>query len=218
MKRALELPIFAVCLIGVGCAKTKLKTPPTLQVPIDIEVSQRSSKPLPGSESKVLLMIDDVTRGQVVVEIAREDGSAILDSKSLRENEKAEFSIGDEKYQIEVTPLANKLIGDDKAVFRIDVAGGESKDEVKRLIESLRELEGATFIRNGREHEVEEAVNHLTRKRRAAGSKIATAEDFIEQLGSKSSTTGRPYLIRLADGKEVETGAWFTESLERLRK
>ncbi len=43
---------------------------------------------------------------------------------------------------------------------------------------------------------------------------IKTAEDFINIVGSKSSTIGIPYLIRFPDGTEMKSEEWFGNQLE----
>ena len=46
---------------------------------------------------------------------------------------------------------------------------------------------------------------------------IRTADDFIAKVASKSSTTGRPYLVRFSDGREVPTADFFRAELAKLR-
>ncbi|MBX0335190.1 DUF5329 domain-containing protein [Pontibacter sp. HSC-14F20] len=75
-----------------------------------------------------------------------------------------------------------------------------SEDQkVQLLIEYIRTLEGATFIRNNSEFAPEKAAAHLSSKWKKHASKIKTAEGFITKLASESSS-GTPYSIRFADG------------------
>jgi len=75
-------------------------------------------------------------------------------------------------------------------------------------------MEGVKFIRNGREYNARAASDHLRLKLKFAGSKVKTAEDFIEFCASKSSITGEPYLIRLADGTTVKSEIFFMNKLK----
>ena len=84
---------------------------------------------------------------------------------------------------------------------------------IRFLVASVETLQGATFVRNGREYDARAASSHLQRKLKYAGSRVRTAEDFIALCGSKSSVTGEPYLIRLADGTTVKTEAFFRKKL-----
>jgi hypothetical protein len=42
--------------------------------------------------------------------------------------------------------------------------------------------------------------------------------DFIEEAATKSSMSGRPYLMRCAGGAPVTTNQWLREALERYRR
>jgi uncharacterized protein DUF5329 len=75
---------------------------------------------------------------------------------------------------------------------------------------------GATFIREGKEYSAAEGRRHLERKLWFAGSRVETAEDFIDKIASRSSITGRPYLVRLPSGKESETGVWLRQKLAEI--
>lgn len=86
--------------------------------------------------------------------------------------------------------------------------------KIQYLIASVDTMEGARFIRNGREYDTHAASNHLRLKLKTAGKKIRTAEDFIHLCASQSSMTGEPYLIKLADGSTVKSEAFFKDKLK----
>lgn len=73
--------------------------------------------------------------------------------------------------------------------------------KIDRLIAHVRALEGAVFIRNGREHTAEDAAKHMQLKRDKAGERCDTAEEFIRVCASFSSRSGEAYLIRFPDGR-----------------
>lgn len=75
----------------------------------------------------------------------------------------------------------------------------------------------ATFIRNGETHTPAEAVAHIKAKYEHFKSQIKTPEDFIRLAASKSLLTGRPYLVRTPDGKEMRLEVWLTEALKQYR-
>jgi hypothetical protein len=85
--------------------------------------------------------------------------------------------------------------------------------KIQYLIASIEALEEAKFIRNGREYDARSASNHLRLKLKNAGDRVRTAEDFIKFCGSKSSMTGKPYLIRFTDGTAVKAEAFFRNKL-----
>ncbi|TCI11331.1 hypothetical protein EZM97_11645 [Dyella soli] len=76
-----------------------------------------------------------------------------------------------------------------------------------------------TFIRNGKSYGAAEAESHLVDKLRylERTNKLNSAEDFIEQAGSRSSLTGKPYLVD-CDGSERTSAEWLTQELQQLRQ
>ena len=88
--------------------------------------------------------------------------------------------------------------------------------KIESLIDSLSSLKGAVFIRNGSEYSADQAVHHLRMKWDHAGSKVKTAEDFIQYCASKSSFSGEKYQIRLANGKTEYSEDYFREVLMRI--
>jgi len=77
--------------------------------------------------------------------------------------------------------------------------------KIGTLIAAVENLQGAVFIRNGSEHTPREAAEHLRLKLGKAGRRVRTAEDFIRYCASRSSLSGKPYLIRYEDGTTVTT-------------
>ena len=88
--------------------------------------------------------------------------------------------------------------------------------KIEALIASVQNLKGAVFIRNGSEYDGAKAAEHLHRKLDYAGSKITTAEQFIDKLATGSSMSGKPYKIRFAAGRTVESAVYFREELRKL--
>ncbi len=73
----------------------------------------------------------------------------------------------------------------------------------------------ATFIRNGTSHTPAEAAEHIRAKYAHFKKEIKTPEDFIRLSASKSLLSGKPYLVRLPDGKEMHLDAWLTDALKQ---
>jgi hypothetical protein len=48
------------------------------------------------------------------------------------------------------------------------------------------------------------------------GEHVETAAQFIEQIASRSSTSGEPYLIRFTDGRTVAAARFLGDELERM--
>ena len=76
---------------------------------------------------------------------------------------------------------------------------------------------GCTFIRNDEPGTATAARAHLERKYRYARKKLDSTEDFIERVASKSSMTGRPYLVECPEKPRQPTREWLFECLEEIR-
>lgn len=92
------------------------------------------------------------------------------------------------------------------------------EEKIAKLIAYVRNLKGATFIRNGSNHTPAEAADHMAMKRKKAGKRISTAVQFIVGCASKSSVSGKDYLVKLADGKTVKAMELLVEELKRIEK
>jgi hypothetical protein len=92
------------------------------------------------------------------------------------------------------------------------------------LLIKLVEKSGLHFIRNGTEYDSKKAAAHLrekfdyAHKRPRYASQVATARDFIKNIATKSYLSGKPYQIKLKDGKLVPSGEWLIRRLEELEK
>jgi hypothetical protein len=210
--------------------------PVLADLPIEMTVKQRTTTAVPGSDEALSVTIDDVTRGQVMVSLADKDGNVVLGPTSLAEAKSAKFKLGEKSYSVTLSELDNELVGEDSArlVFSDTLPADVSStsdpssrtvngddtvsehDKIEKLIEHVSSLEGAVFIRNGEEHSPVEAAEHLRRKWESASGEIATADDFIEKLASKSSMSGEEYKLRLKDGTELSSGEYLLEQLQKI--
>jgi hypothetical protein len=101
------------------------------------------------------------------------------------------------------------------ALFSGAVSAQENieKKQIEFLISSVENLKGAKFIRNGTEHNGKEAAAHLRMKLQNT-LVVQTVDDFIRLCASKSSFTGKPYMIRLSDGKTIRSEEYFRKKLK----
>lgn len=90
--------------------------------------------------------------------------------------------------------------------------------EIAGLFATLQQS-NCRFARNGTWYDAAKAREHLQRKydwllRRDA---IHRTEDFIDLAATKSSMSGRAYLVQCPGAAAVESGPWFRAALARLR-
>ena len=88
--------------------------------------------------------------------------------------------------------------------------------EIKHIIDYI-ESSNCTFIRNGKEYNTKEALEHILNKYKYTKRWIKSAEDFIEYTATKSSLSGSPYTVR-CDGGEILSAEWLLKELETFRK
>ncbi|HWL95462.1 MAG TPA: DUF5329 family protein [Phycisphaerae bacterium] len=88
--------------------------------------------------------------------------------------------------------------------------------KIEKLISHVEKLQNAVFVRNGDEHTCVEAAKHMRDKWKWKRSEIRTARDFIRVAASKSSMTGRPYLIRFKNGSEKKSGEYLLRVLKQI--
>ena len=88
--------------------------------------------------------------------------------------------------------------------------------KIEALIQVLENLKDTQFIRNGSAYTAAKAAAHLRMKRKNAGRAVQSAPDFIRLCGSASSMSGKPYLIRYKDGREIKASDFLWTELKKL--
>lgn len=99
------------------------------------------------------------------------------------------------------------------------VVAAEAVDEIRALIARVAASD-CRFFRNGEWHDSEAAADHMARKLRVARfmGRTGTAEDFIEQAGTRSSVSGEPYRVQCGDAKPRASAAWLEQLLRAVRQ
>jgi len=91
----------------------------------------------------------------------------------------------------------------------------DEKQKIEALIKKVAALTDATFIRNGSGYNATIAVTFLQAKWAANAANVKTARDFIDNIASMSGA-GKPYLIRLKDGREITGRDFLLAELQKL--
>lgn len=90
--------------------------------------------------------------------------------------------------------------------------------EIEGLIAALG-ASGCDFQRNGSWYPAQKAEQHLRRKYEylRERDKVATAEQFIELAGARSSMSGSAYRVRCPGKPVVDSATWLQGRLRALR-
>ena len=92
----------------------------------------------------------------------------------------------------------------------------DSSAEIEYLLTTMGQSE-CTFIRNGKEYDADAAESHLRMKYRRGKRYAGSAEDFIDNLASRSSMSRKAYLIACDGDAPGESGTWLRELLAEYR-
>lgn len=220
-------------VVVVTAVPAPAEPPPSRFVPaegISVILEQRDLVRV--ADERLTLSIGDITGGQVRVSLADEEGNWLLREMSLAEGEHIDFPDPEgAPLRLTLVRLSNVLIGEDEAEILIappqDPATRPASapaqlseaQKIDMLLERVAASEGTVFLRNGDEHSAPKAADHLRMKWEQAGgpnNPNATAEDFIEQVGSRSSLSGREYRVRLPDGRELPSAQWLRAELREI--
>ncbi len=141
----------------------------------------------------------------------------LIRPRSVREGDHLELDLGEGKYILLVKRLINVLIGDDRGIFVIYESGPFERQRIEALLRHL-EASSVVFMREGAEYDGKEAAAHLRGKYAPTQDEIQTLEQFIQEIGSRSSTTGRPYQVKVPNGAIMPADAWLRQQAAELEK
>jgi hypothetical protein len=182
--------------------------------PVRITIVQRHTKAIPGFRGLIKLKIGDITQGQVLLEIVSENVlRPTVDTISVQTGDVVPFVLGGVEYYLSVIELRNLLIGDDFGVFEISANRPDQTSEIERMLEAVRSS-GLVFLRNGKDATAAEAAEHLRKKWRQTTPPITTVQGFLNRVASRSSSSGKSYQVKLADGSKVEANVWLRGQIE----
>ena len=94
----------------------------------------------------------------------------------------------------------------------------QEQSRIDRLIRYVESQKAIKFIRNGTEYTAEDAGKFLRGKLEAMGSEVTTARQFIKRIASRSSMSGQPYHVRLADGQTLLAESFLEDELQRIER
>ena len=88
-------------------------------------------------------------------------------------------------------------------------------EEIASLLIFIEQSE-CIFIRNGKHYDALEAREHIEKKHAYYKERMTTAEDFILYSATKSSITGKPYMV-ICNDVNMLTSEWLYAKLDKLR-
>ena len=90
------------------------------------------------------------------------------------------------------------------------------KQKIESLINVVAQAKDVKFVRNGSEYTSSNAATFLRRKWEANASEVKSARDFVDKVASFSGTSGKPYLIRFKDARELKAHDYLLAELKKI--
>lgn len=90
--------------------------------------------------------------------------------------------------------------------------------EIGKLLQFIKES-SCRFNRNGNWFDSTEAVDHIYKKYQYALQKnmVSSAEDFIKYAATKSSFSGKAYIVQCINNEPLTSAEWLTTALAQIR-
>jgi len=102
----------------------------------------------------------------------------------------------------------------------LSVSAAHGDDTTDREVQYLLDFvatSGCAFVRNGSEHDPEDAADHLRLKYSRGARYVNSAEQFIDRLATESSWSGKKYTVTCG-GETQPSGAWLHRALDDYRQ
>lgn len=197
-----------------GGASSKERDVPVTQ---DVHIRQRSEEALDSLLPHLSVYVADITNGEVYVTIKHRDRE--IGSGYLHKGASMEVAVKKGCLSVKCTELLNHLIGEDYADLKLTFSPGTtcrkkpeaaSKSEIEPLLQDIRDSK-LTFIRNNDAYSGKEFAAVLEVKWQLVRDKVHTKEEFIREIGTKSGSSGKDYLVRLENGSEMRLADWLAK-------
>ncbi len=101
-------------------------------------------------------------------------------------------------------------------VIPVLVSASDMQTEINHLLAFMENSE-CQFERNGKIHSGKDTVNHVKKKYSYFNNKIDNTEKFIEYSATKSTMSGKYYMVLCKDKPKVKTQDWLLQELKNYR-
>lgn len=96
-------------------------------------------------------------------------------------------------------------------------AASRMDNEINHILSYVAETE-CLFERNGTSYTGSDAVKHIIKKYEYFRSEIDSTEKFIELSASKSTMSGKYYMILCKEREAIRSRDWLLKELQNFRK
>jgi len=89
--------------------------------------------------------------------------------------------------------------------------------EIEHLLNFVQRSD-CVIDRNGKSYGADAAISHIRKKYAYFEDEIETSEDFIELSATRSTMSGKDYLVRCGDAEQIRTQDWLLQELQNFRQ
>ena len=109
------------------------------------------------------------------------------------------------------------LLGILSGVLPVMLYAGNLQQEIDHLLVFVGNSE-CRFERNGKSYAGKEAAEHIGEKYAYFESEFDSAERFIELTATKSTLSGKYYMILCGDNEKIKSKDWMLQELKTYRE
>lgn len=102
------------------------------------------------------------------------------------------------------------------SIISAPVFGSEMQNEIDHLLAFVENTE-CQYERNKKLYSGKDAVKHIKKKYNYFKDEIDSTEKFIELSATKSTMSGKYYMIHCAGKPAIKTQDWFLQELKNYR-
>jgi len=101
-------------------------------------------------------------------------------------------------------------------IISAPVLASDMQSEINHLLAFLENSE-CQFERNGKIHSGKDTVDHVKKKYNYFKNKINNTEEFIEYSATKSTISGKYYMVLCKDKSKIKTQGLLLQELQKYR-
>ena len=101
-------------------------------------------------------------------------------------------------------------------MLSVPVFASDMQTEINHLLTFLENSE-CQYERNGKLHTGKDMLDHVKKKYNYFKNKIDSTEKFIEYSATKSTLSGKYYMVLCKDNPKVKSQDWLLQELKNYR-
>jgi len=114
-----------------------------------------------------------------------------------------------------MTAVGGAMAAPPTPVAAVAASQAAETGRIERLLAMIEQSTDIAYVRIGTAYDAPTAARFLRLKWDFMRAKVRSAEDFVREVATRSGTTGTPYLVRYADGREENSAVYLRRFLDQ---